>query len=84
MQEMFLAIHLHMFMLPKNENGETHYHNIISKMPLDPKKEKVFIKAKGVLYLDELSEKRRDRLFAFVIGFLSAYLVELLKLPLQF
>lgn len=89
MREFSLATTLHMFSLPKNEHGEVHYLGITSSGSIDPRKERVFLKAKGALYLDEEDQKRWDRLYSFLIGFsagflaafLSAWLHGQLKLP---
>jgi hypothetical protein len=69
MREFSLATTLHMFSLPKNERGEVHYLGIISTGSIDPEKERVFLKAKGALYLDEWRQKWWDRLWFFVLGF---------------
>jgi len=78
MREFSLATTLHMFTLPENDLGERHYEGIISTGSVDPSNERVFVKVKGALYLDAESEKRRDRLYAmligFSVGFLSAFL----------
>jgi hypothetical protein len=68
MREFSLATTLHMFSLPKNERGEVHYLGIISKGGIDPEKERVFLKAKGALYLDERRQELWDRFWFFVLG----------------
>ena len=89
MREFCLATTLHMFTLPKNDQGEAHYLDITSSRSIDPREERVFLKAKGALYLDAEREKRRDRLYSFIIGFsggflaafLSGWFLSQLKLP---
>ncbi len=68
MRELNQAIFLHMFTLPKNEMGDREYMGITSHGSIEPEKDKVFIKAKGVLYLDEQRSKFRERIYSFVIG----------------
>jgi len=68
MRELNQAIFLHMFTLPKNEMGDREYMGITSHGSIEPEKERVFIKAKGVLYLDEQRSKFRERIYSFVIG----------------
>jgi hypothetical protein len=74
MREFSLAITLHIFTLPKDTDGAIHYLGIRSSGGMDPDKERVFMKAKGALYLDERRQKFWDRLWAFVLG-LSAGLL---------
>ena len=74
MREFSLATTLHMFSLPKNERGEVHYLGITSTGGIDPKNERVFLKAKGALYLDEGRQKLRDRIWFFLLGFGAAVL----------
>jgi hypothetical protein len=89
MREFSLATTLHMFSLPKGPDGDVHYLGMVSTGELDPGNERVFLKAKGALYLDERSQKRRDRLWSFVLGLLVGILTPIastwvrahLKLP---
>lgn len=43
---------------------------IASSGGVNPSQERVFIKAKGTLYLDEQSAKKRERLYSFIVGVL--------------
>ena len=89
MREFALARSLHILSLPKREDGDVHYLGIVSTGTLDPSKERVFLKAKGALYLDEHRQKRSDRIWSFVLGLLAGVLTTLasswvrghLKLP---
>ena len=89
MREFSLAITLYMFALPKDDKGIVNYLGIKSSGSIDLEKERVFLKAKGSLYLDELKQKFWDRMWSFVLGFsagllvaiASAWLKEQLKLP---
>ena len=89
MREFSFATTLYMFYLPKNERGEVHYLGIISRGSIDPKNERVFLKAKGALYLDERRQKLWDRIWFFVLGLgagvlatiASAWLRGQLRLP---
>lgn len=89
MREFSLATNLHMFSLPKNERGEVHYLSVFSTGSIDPKNERVFLKAKGALYLDERRQKFWDRIWFFVLGLgagvlatiASAWLRDRLRLP---
>ena len=74
MREFSLATTLHMFSLPKNERGEIHYLGITSTGSIDPKNERVFLKAKGALYLDERRQKWWDRVWFFVLGLVAGVL----------
>lgn len=68
MRELNQAIFLHMFTLPKNSVGDKEYMGITSHGSIEPERERIFIKAKGVLYLDEQRNKFRERIYSFVIG----------------
>ena len=68
MREYSMAVMLHMFTMPKETNGTVRYLGIVSSGTVDPKEVRVFMKAKGALYLDALAAKRRDRQYAFVIA----------------
>jgi len=74
MREFSLATMLHMLSLPKNAQGDTHYLGIASTGGLDPKNERVFLKAKGSLYLDERRKKRWDRFIVFAFGLVAGVL----------
>jgi hypothetical protein len=75
MREFTLATTLHMFTLPKDPEGRTQYLGVTSSGSVKPENERVFIKAKGALYLGEIRQKLRDRLWSFVLGFLAGTLV---------
>jgi hypothetical protein len=75
MREFGLATTLHMFTLPKNSNGIVRYLGITSQGGLDPALERVFLKAKGALYLDEQRRRFWDRFWSFVVGFGAGLLV---------
>ncbi|MGB0123667.1 MAG: hypothetical protein WA419_21485 [Silvibacterium sp.] len=68
-REYWLATTLHMFTLPKGLNGVITYLGVKSSGSLEPEKERVFLRAKGVLYIDEHRQKMWDRLWSFVLGF---------------
>jgi hypothetical protein len=69
MREFSLATTLHMFSLAKDATGAVEYLGIRSVGTIDPEKGRVFLRAKGALYLDEHSRRIRDRLWSFVLGF---------------
>jgi hypothetical protein len=75
MREFGLATTLHMFTLPKQQNSEVTYLGVRSSGNLDPETAKVFIKAKGALYLDERRRRFWDRFWSFVVGFGAGLLV---------
>jgi hypothetical protein len=75
MREFALAITLHMYLLPPDASGVVDYLGIRSSGSLDPKKERVFLTAKGALYLDEYRQKRWDRFWSVVLGFATGLLV---------
>lgn len=77
MREFSLATTLHMFSLPKNAHGDVEYLGIISTGGLDPKNERVFLRAKGALYLDERMQKRLDRVWFFALGLLAGVLTSI-------
>jgi hypothetical protein len=89
MREFTLATTLHMLCLPKDARGDVHYLNISSTGSIDPKNERVFLKAKGALYLDERRQKLWDRFWFFALGLgaglltaiASAWLRGRLKMP---
>jgi hypothetical protein len=68
MREFSLATTLHRLCLPKDARGEVHYLGIVSTGTIDPKNERVFLKAKGTLYLDERRQKWWDRFWFFALG----------------
>lgn len=73
MPEFMGAISLYMNRLERDDNGEVEYNGItLSGSSFD--KERVFIRAKGALYLDELNQKRRDLVISFLIGFFAVLL----------
>lgn len=78
MREESLAITLHLFSIPRDGNGEMRYMNIVSSGSINPNNERVFLKAKGALYIDEFRTKRRDRIYTLVAGFASGALLALL------
>jgi hypothetical protein len=71
MREFTLAKTLHMFTLPKDENGSVRYLQVTSAGTLNPEELSVFLKAKGALYLDEHVQKFRDRLWSLALGFIG-------------
>lgn len=81
MREYSLAVSLHMFTLPKDSNGAVHYHGVpwppgvTSQGNVDPAQQRVFLKAKGALYLDQFAQKRWDRFWAFLSGAIAGLLV---------
>lgn len=77
MREFSLATTLHIFTLPKGPDGGIHYLGINSSGSIDPEKERVFLKAKGSLYLDEYRQKFWDRCWSFVLGFCAGVLVNI-------
>jgi hypothetical protein len=58
-----------MFTLPKAADGVIRYLEVRSSGNINPDKERVFLKAKGALYLDERTQKFWDRLWSFILGF---------------
>jgi len=77
MREFSLATTLHLFTVPKNAAGESHYLGIISSGGLNPDNEHVFLKVKGALYLDEHAQRFWDRLWTFILGFSGGLLLAL-------
>lgn len=72
MREYSIATTLHMFRIQKRGDGSVEYRGIVSTGSIEPKQERVFLKAKGALYLGEARQKRRDRLASFIVGVLVA------------
>lgn len=79
MREFNLAITLHMETLPRKTDGSIEYLGIQSTGSIDQAWKKVFLKAKGALYLDAQNEKRKDRIFSLLIVVISAYLAAWLR-----
>jgi len=75
MREFALAITLHMYMVPADVSGAVTYQGIRSSGGIDPKNERVFLTAKGALYMDEFWQKRWDRIWSVVLGFATGVLV---------
>jgi hypothetical protein len=67
-KEYSLATTLHMFGLPKDPDGSTQYLHIVSSGSVDPTNERIFLKAKGALYLDQMAQKSHDRVWSFILG----------------
>jgi hypothetical protein len=74
MREYSQATSLHMILLPKDADGCTRYEDITSSGSVDPKQEKIFLKAKGALYLEDYDTRRSDRLLALFLGVVGAFL----------
>lgn len=73
MPELTAAQLLHISRLDPDENNQTKYETITTTGN-GLKNEKIFIRAKGALYLDELRQKRNDRIISFLIGFFAVLL----------
>jgi hypothetical protein len=89
MREYSLAVSLHMFTLSKDSSGVVHYHGVSSPQGVrssgnvDPDRERVFLKAKGMLYLDQFAQKRWDRFWAFLSGAVAGVIVGLVLAGLR-
>lgn len=89
MRELNQAIALHMFTLPKDEKGDRHYMGMTSHGRIKPETERVFIKAKGLLYLEDQRDKFWERIYSFAIGVIvgviaasfSAWIEGQIKMP---
>jgi len=68
MRELNEAINLHIYTLSKDERGEREYIGMHSHGSIEPKEERIFIKAKGALYLDEQRKKFWERVYSFIIA----------------
>lgn len=79
MREFALAKTLHMFGLPKDEHGEIRYLDIVTTGSLDPRKECIFLKAAGALYLESELQRQRERVYSFLVGFSAGFLSLLLS-----
>jgi hypothetical protein len=77
MREFALAVTLYMFLLPADDTGTVSYLGVRTSGSFDPQKERVFLTAKGALYLDEHRQKRLDRVWSVVVGFATGLLVAL-------
>jgi hypothetical protein len=75
MREFALAITLHMYLLPADDSGVVTYQGVRSSGGIDPKNERVFLTAKGALYMDEFWQKRWDRVWSTALGFITGILV---------
>jgi len=60
MKEFNLAITLHLETIPRAADGSVEYHGVRMTGRIDPDWKRVFLKAKGSLYLEERTEKRGD------------------------
>jgi hypothetical protein len=74
-REFALAITLHMYLVPADASGAVSYQGIRTSGALDPKKERVFLTAKGALYMGEFRQKRWDRAWSVALGFTTGILV---------
>jgi len=83
MREFSLATSLHIFHLPRKEDGNRHYMGIISAGSIDPKNERCFLKAKGALYLAEENKRRADRIYSLIIGCILGFLTAVLTAWLE-
>lgn len=77
MREFNLAIFLHTFALPKDKDGVIVYsHPTVGSIKsignLSAVRERVFLKAKGALYLDDIVEKRKERWFVWAVAIVAA------------
>ena len=73
------ALTLHMFTLAKDDNGVTEYLGVKSYGSMLPEDEKVFIKAKGALHIDDLRSRRNERIISFILGLLAGALITLFR-----
>jgi hypothetical protein len=74
MREFSLAITLHMETLRNTADGSVEYRGVRSTGLINADWRRVFLKAKGSLYLADRGEKRTERLFTIFIAVLSAFL----------
>lgn len=84
MREFTLAVELHMFTLPKDASGIATYTHPATKTvkssgAIDPADVRVFLKAKGALYLEEASVRHKERWFAWMLAVGSALVGALLS-----
>ncbi|MDR9499369.1 MAG: hypothetical protein RI556_09355 [Hydrogenovibrio sp.] len=59
---------LHILTLPKDENGQIYYLGKRVRGNINPDRDRVFITAKGMLYLDEQYSKVNDRIYSFIVA----------------
>ena len=82
-REYEISIYLHMETIPRNEKGEREYLGLHSSGKHDQNRQKIFLKAKGFLYLAEQEEKRKERVIntglAILVGILVGSIVGWLK-----
>ena len=82
-REYSLAVSLHMYTLPKDDNGVVQYSGVVSPYGVrsygnvDPDQQRLFLKAKGALYLYQYAQKRWDRFWAFLSGAVAGVMVGL-------
>ena len=74
MREYFEATYLHIMTLPKTERA-VEYNGIRASGTMALESERPFIKAKGSLYLDEIAEKRWDRLYSLSVAVTAGIVV---------
>lgn len=84
MREFTNSMMLHSFTLPPDQDGVRHYLGTQSTGTVDPSKEKVFIKAKGLLLLDQRWSKWIDRISSFIVGIGTGLLSKWLLTALGF
>jgi hypothetical protein len=77
MREFDLAIHFHMNSLPRGADGTIEYQGIRLSGEIARESKRLFLKAKGSLYLIERTEKRIERLFTVLVAVISASLATL-------
>jgi len=72
MREFNLAISMHLESLPRSVDGKAEYRGVELSGNISRDWKRVYLKAKGWLYLAERTEKRTERLFTIMIAVLSA------------
>jgi len=79
MREFVMARYFYMNLLPRDGDGTVTYEGMKMNGANFAESEKVFVKAKGFLYLADVQNRRNERIISYIIGFLSALTVVILS-----
>ncbi|GGJ85191.1 hypothetical protein [Pseudomonas matsuisoli] len=68
MPEFSYATFLYMLTLPKDKDGATHYLGLRSTGGIRAENERVYLRAKGALHLEEKAARARERVYSLIVA----------------
>lgn len=77
--EFSYATFLYMLTLPKDKDGATYYMGMRSTGGIKAENERVYLRAKGALYLEEKTARARERVYSLVVAVSVGIIVALVS-----